>query len=774
MPTYSTYMPIRAGVELTYLRADKDVQVTADAWCEDRYWVDERDLPQQRDPSAPPVALSSYWQASTGNVLPVPELRGAIMAPRRRVMPTEDHLTPCGPLTMVAEDWYDSDLAPDASWSLQWQQELGVKAALFAPGTLANGMVRTLEAECVDRSFFWLYRTMTPEPAGTGEYWPAQSHGVRIHMGCQSAIPQITLEMTAPHPGDDGGGLWRLYEWDAERATTTVDWQRQEFRGSMESTTRPETHWVMVIPTCGRLVIMGSKLESAWVYAPQDGITLRSGQAALEFRQCRGWAVYGRVAYPASVAMQSPVITYGDSWTQAAEIRVNAETGNHDDTDDASYVGAYEVIDSGTGYFTARHSVTITNASADTEAPTGVTVGKTHTPIMYALQEIHEATLTDPEETPEDKSEYLDDITVRHSPTGRGHVATAVLRNWDSPGDGETEYVLGNAFGTAGVDLYGIGRWSLRTRHITSQGPEDFATAFNGYTTRIRALPRTDKAQYPMLSVSMQDRTFLWGDGKSSMAFMPDFAGWDFQEACLLILEAFGCPEEETVWPEEYADDPVSVPRQPLSGATKFAPDVEVMEALDQLCKWCGFRWHLDTTGRAVFEYSPAIKGASVLTLEPEATNTRDKLYLPVTTELDYASARTMSYVRGTNAWGGAIEALYSGGKPALTTPGTIDYIGRRLWAASIEPHNMNPYITAQLQLLHAQKASTRIEWRTIGRDLWFGDVVTVNIPNTLVPEGTEMVVTARTDYAKRGQQVGDDLRWWQVYECAIVGAVDV
>lgn len=749
--------PVRAYAQLVRRPALHDTQPQAGGWCVDRYFVDARDLPDERsDPAEPPAGSAAYWaDAVTSDLLLVPELRGAILSPRRVMLHADESIHPCvSPLQGYGlHDWW-SATRPTEPWMLKTHQDSGARIALFAPADAsARGSVRTTGVQPKAGSFLWLYRTFAP-PAGT-DGWTDTPAGVWIHSGCQPGrLPFLSLWLPQPHPSDDSTNQWAVCSWTRDEGgdplAVWLDKRPQPRSRSHEGALDVATDWVMVLNVVGRLVVQHSRLEGAWVYAPAGGVSLRQGACAFEIYGSRGWAQFGRVEFPARCVVRSPVASYGNWIAKPAEMRVDALASRIADplVGDATYAVTYEVVEEAAETFRARHTVTVTNRSDGRR-----------TPLLFRIQEIHRARLSSDTGADEDLTSLLRRVRVSHEAKGRGATATAALRNWEPPELGSGAYTLG------GLDeLRGIDRWTLALGHQSPEGKEALVPQLVGYTTGLR---RNRRGLWPEVTVELQDRTCLWEDGKATMLFVPDLSGMDFREAMLLLLNLKEVPEDEVVFPDNYADHAMALPRQELSAAAKFREDTGLIEALDRLAALCWMKWRIRPDGRVEFRWSPAPAPAPSFVLSESTVMPRDRI-LAAATASDYRHVRTVSYTRGRDEWGADLEALFNAGAAYLIDESSPQFVGRRLYTATVEPDNKAPGTMAQRRLFETRDLAIRLEWQTIGRDLWLDDVVEVQVPHLGVPLGTRFVIRSKTSEAAAGLRPGD-LRWHDSYTGDIV-----
>lgn len=760
--------PVRSRADIDWVPPLLDPQVNLHGWCADHHTVDPRSWSGGEDPTRPPTPGEWYWRfANSGDLLTLPGSGGAILAPRDVPLNTDSYLTPCN-ANFDPTPWYDADTAPNADWAKKGHEEWNHEVALFTPDTVLNyGRVRTQGVEPPDRCFLWWYHLMVPLEVAF--WYKKPEHGLRLHMGVQSDVPQLTLVMNQPHQTNYSAVHWTLWAWTSPTTYRLLDKFEQPTRYATQGIW-PTFGWVAIMPINGTLYIQHSMSEKTWQYRPPvwdpenpaaSGVYVRSGYNAADIVGTRGWVKYGWRTFPTATEVTGPDFFYPSWMNFTGEARLKGETSHYDNpAGDASYTGSFVEVDVPTRR--GHCKVAVTNNSALDTAYMGdnqtipVGVGSRRTPVIFSLQEIHRPTVTTPSPVASALEEYGEHLSLSWEEHGRGATGTLLCRNWEY---GTYDYELGP------LNSYkGIGRVTIKFAHQYSTGDSAFLQIFDGYVTEIKRMRETENQIWPQTQFSLQDRSFLWQGERATMIHLPDVAGWDFKDATSLLLEHHGAAESrgEVVYPADYATNPQTIPWQVGSSSLTFDPMANLMDVLDRLCALCYMRWYIDTFGRVVFDWSPKVVSGPDWTLDEDTVTDVDVIELPVESTQAFTDTFSVSFARGRSRWGEETEALYNY-TPALTDTDYDGFLGRKLWAATVEPDNPYPGRTAQRRLLEGQQRGRSLTWRTLGRNLWPGMVVAVGVDHLAVPSGTWFKVVSKTSEFDMGVHP-NSLLWNDAY----------
>lgn len=776
---------VRAKWQLLLTEALDDVQPITLGYSADRYIADSRDLGNWYDPVCPPTAAQWWWANVAYGTNPmhwgsgallVPELRGAIMAPFIQWLPSDSYLVPAHPVTVGGEliemSWADPDDGPsdDLPWTHKTHTDLGSKVAVYTPSTTVagDGCIMTAGVEPVDRGFVFAYRMSTPTAATDGS-WPTETSGVTVGWGAVGGVPQGSLCMPNPVLSGDDNAAWRLLEWTDGTTYSVID-SRPAPSSGISNMADPGWEWVMVVPVCGRLCIWHSRREGVWVYAPQNGYTIRAGRPWLNFYGCRGVCQYGWVLFPDEVEIVGPTLTYDDAFTKAASVLVKAVTKAHDPTigADATYVGSWNLPGGHpVGQFYGEAQVTITNASPQDQYG-GVDAGHRYTPLIFSVQEVHEPVLTAPVTGILDLAAYIDNIQYSSGRDGRGATCTIKLRNFVEAGGLYSElYGDGMAVGILTDDLYGCHRYDLRVSLQSNSGDTAFEDVFVGYPRRV---VHSWEGPNPFVTLELVDRMFILEN--TPMVLAPDFAGWDAKAALTLCLNIGYVHDDEMVWPADYGSPFAPVYMfQEAASATKFSQETTVAEAISAICDRCWMGWKITREGKVEFFWRPYAATASTFDLDEAETDVEDLAVQPIETVLDYGSARTVAYGLGKDSWGFEAEAFIHAGEAALVTPGTSQFIGRHLWGVRIEPDNPAPALIASNLLNGALQSGRQVSWRELARatNRWPGTIGTFKGSHYGLPSGTTIMTTECSfSWSARG----GDARLWLNFGADAIGSI--
>ncbi len=757
--------PTRTNVHASYWAADQDTRPETFGYCVDRWFVDGRALPQeQRDPGAPPAANEAFWaQATTSNLLLVPELRGAILSPRYRFLPADQYLTPCVPTddiysTFQARPWAGSGVASD--WWRKTHQELGGKVALYTPNAVAPplGCVRTLTQQPVDRAFCVRVCLFAGPPGENDDGRTAVAQGFRLHMGVRSGLAQLTATFPVPHASDDTTNSRWLWRWTGPGTYELCDKVEQErLRPGDASVVKEQT--VAVVPICGRLLILSSDAPP-WVYQPATPLEIREGHVAIEVFGCRAWVQWGWVLFPDTCAVFSPTMTYGAHWTQSpVDLRFRALVSRHDDPEgDAFYEGRVEDIEAGDGWFSQQLWVRAENRSTAEGHGVGDPEGRRYTPLLFSLQEVRRATLTPASGEPFDIAPYIRSIRLRTEASRRGRTATVRLRNWRGPDE------TGSGYERGALDsvLRGIGRWELSLAHQRGAAEDPPQVVFAGYSLRERPVVG---GMRPEVECELMDLTLLLK--RQPMLWTVAPGGWDLKEYVELLLGNGGFPPDETCeWPTDYADSPAAIPLQQTSAAGKLGPDTDLVQALDRLCELCRWTWDVTAAGKLRFRRLPIVPGAPVYILTAPPGEREEMVLLPVEATRDYADSWTYTYARGRDSAGFDQEVIYRAGPAVLDNPTDPRYVGRVLWRVEVQPDNPEPARIAAQLCEQGARVGQRLGWSTLWRGLEPGDVVESRVDYLRLRAGTTFAITETETEVTAGGQLP---RAWSRYTAEIL-----
>lgn len=843
--------PVRSYAAASWIPPLEDNPIVTHGRWYDRYFVDPRDDSRVTDIGAPPTVGEAFWRESRlSNITIVPELRGAILSPKRIHLDPDLYLTPMksGSLRLKGQ-WYDKEEEPDEPWRSRWHEGMGVKIALFSPQETAEGLldprvgtIQTRNREPINRSWIWWYQLAAP-PVYKGEETPPLS-GIIFYMGIRYGIPQWALFLPRPHPDYDDSGDWQLWQVVGTQGGVPIwalrDKIRQPSGGGSTQAASPMPQWISLLNIVGRGVILHSDLEKSWLYTPPGGFVVREGYMAAMLWNCRGWVSPGWVLYPQQAQIMGPwaevpswVTLDGEAHMRALVTSFTNPSPSYDVGGDAYYTSTYwtkadedgdpapgadpesattmpSTGSDGTsaqGSRWGRPKVTVSNLSTEEGAHVRFTSGNyyfvtgcRYTPLLLCFQEGHRTVIDNRDPQPLDLTPHILEFSASFPDAGRGATATLRLRNyrtvagnpgkWDPDsrgflddllvGEGRIQIQAGHQYGGEAVDLWEPGEEPVDTpqdRALVEPSQDDALTAlFTGYVVSKEA-GLDAEGLWPELTLQLQDRTFLWQDGKAPMIFLPDLGGWDFKEAASLVLQQFGVRVSDThanpvaplypsevIFPEDYDSYPVRIRSQETSATLKFDPTTSAVDALDRICELVGYRWRIRQDGKIAFRWGATFQeepdlvideaDAASWTLGPLDVEEAQLVEGSLRATKDYAQARTVTMVVGIDKWGRVKEAIYSNGA-ALTDTTAPDFVGRYLWDLSVEPDNAAPDLAAQLRHYENAQWGQTVEWTSVGRPLDLGMIVQVKVSHLGVPLGTYCVVVSKSISltASEGQQ---------------------
>lgn len=718
-------MPVRSRGAVTWTAPADEPQAVTWGWCADHYLTDIRATGAQRDLAEPPTPGELYWrQADTDDLLLVPELRGAIQRPRTHPMGLGE-VTPC--------DQAGAALAWGAAsdWWQQTHETMRQQVALYQPpGTVGTGYLRTTDQLAAGQGFIVWYKLLSASDVDADQV-PVQ-RGIALHLGLAGGQWHYRLHCPDPHRDDASGGWWTLQRRTSTGAVEVAD-RIPAPSAPHETQAEPSPEWLLVIPAVGRLLVRSSRSQEWWVHTRPGGCWPRAGQLGVGVTGGRAWVLYGTVDYADTCVIAGPSRTLPEEVTEAGEARIAALTTVVGGVPDCAYNG--QLVDDGERR--CHPVITIVNSSPQlTYTPSGRT-GRLRTPIIYTLQEVHRTALgVGAGGAPVDLTADVESLSVTYQEEGRGTVASLRLRNWREAAGGG--YDLGHLDDV----LRGIGRVTIDLAHEYANDAPDGPTVrvLTGWLARV-TWGRDD--MWPTVELECDDRAWLWADGRATMYDLPDVTGWDLREAAELLLTHWEVPATDLVWPDTYPADGWRIPWQEGSAAGRFSEDTDIAEALDTLCERCAMRWRVRPDGRIEFRWHPAA-GTPAFTLDQATVTPEDRVELPTAVVVDHNGLRNVVRVRGRTSWGDEVESRYVHG-PSRSTPASPVYLGRAVHLCRSEPENPEPSRTAARLLAEQTVGGRELTWRSIGRDLWPGDLVEVRVDHLGVVSGTRFRLTGVT-----------------------------
>lgn len=775
--------PTRGAAQVTWTPPEAVPQADTYGRGYNHYFTDMRQEGADANVAGtPPTPEQAYWRkAVTDDVLYIPELRGAILEPKRCPVDVGSYLIPCKnglghpPYTFLDRWKWGTPEAPDSDWRTKRHEELGLDVGQWSPATFtapATGVLRTREQEPDNRSFMLFYQLFTPPKSVQSLAHLGLPYGLNIYLGIQQGVAQYKLSFPNPHPDVQSTNWWQLWACDnTGRPFDLLDRIPQPTAKSVETQAHSSVEWLMVIPVADRLLIRSSRTDTAWVFAPPDGVSIREGHIAYEIVNTRGWLLPCAVLYAPTAVIQGPPTDVPDWVTPEAEARVSADAFTYLDPDLAEWVPEVETVGEyvdtserdGDGALVGSASgyvkVTVNNLSPEESVTVGsdTRTGCTRTPVLYSVQEVHRTVLNNVEPNPVDLSVYGVRFTASYEEGGLGATGSITFRDWEQavPNGPYT-------FGVVSSQVRGLGQLSVDLKHLYPAGQDDapevdFARVFTGWVTKRK---RSYKGIFPQLECSLADHSWILMDQRATCAFLPDLSGWDAKEAITLALTHWEVPEANIVFPSDYADLARTIPRQKGgAGGGLFSVGDSVLSAVAKICSLCDLSFCPTLDGLYRFRWTPAVMGSPAFVLD-ETTATEEDQILECDLSDDYHAARSVFHCLGKTEYGQAVE-VHLTWEGLVTDPTQAGYVGRKVWAVNFDDADADPSKTAERLMYAARQGTGNLSWGTIGRDVWPGDIVEFRLPRLDLPSGTLFRVKSKTITLECGS--GDAL-WRETY----------
>lgn len=771
-------------------------------FCLDHLLVDATDREPQV-PGAPPSYNGWFWDHTANNYfLAIPELRGAILAPKVQTVDADDLLQPCDNLG-TADTWHTT-LVPKP-WHLTTHAVTGTKVAHYAPADLAASLAAheqyliTLSAAPKNRAHYLNYLLAPPDPDGDGQPEP---YGYWIHFGIVAGQAQYSLRIPgAPSPTDPYSYWEILYRWEDVGGTWTALPVASRNGGSHAKRVGDVEGYndhLWIIPTVTGLCLW--RPDDGWVYTRADWGGVRAGDVMIEVYGCRAWFAYGWCLFPQTATIRSAVQSYDVAYTtvdlaapSTLTVRGTVVPMGHATQDynapgtDLSFVlggepntltgqpSGIDVVAETATATTGRLVATFTNHSpVDTLG--GVSGCRTPGGVLYGLAECHDTYYPyagRPLETSVDLEPFLESVELTEEASGHGDRCTIVLRDLNvTAGTGGQPDTYEP--GWVSQRLLGQGRVTLALQHIFAEAVggshspasdvgDDTLVAFDGVVDEIRI----DQAGViGKIAITAQDVSLLWAGDQATKASFPQPAGWDFRSyTTRLVSQAFvphSAARPRIHYPADVTDStgasPVWIPDQHGGATISFDPSAGLVDILDRICEVCEMTWYV-RAGHVYFDHAyDWMTQEPVFTLDSETITGRDLVIVPFTYRRSYRDSLTHAFCRGRDLSGWEVGAMAKDAT-ALTDPDDPFFVGRWRQATRFEPDNAEPQKTATRMLRDAQWSVGELTWSTIWRDLHPGDVVETQITTERVPLplGTRFRITAATTSLALVPEAGDD-----------------
>lgn len=794
--------PVCGAAEINWLAPELDNNVPRTfGFAIERHLVDERDLNRSWEPGVPPSPTTMFFQRSTvgdaGGWLQIPALRGAIFKPMLLYDHADKYMTPVKGFTEEKKEWADLTLESKRNnpWVKSYEEVRGTRVALWAPTDIAaaeaaeENFLRTKLMEVPMRSFSLLYNLAPPEVDENGVAGVA---GFNLYLGMRSGEPLYGFQFRFPNPDNPDTGWWLCYQY--YRHPQTGLWTNRiisSFRNPGGGTeTGSVAGWldmlnIHVLPY--GFCVVSSKTDSPWVIAPdqwagQTWYGLRSGHMMLKVYGTRGWFLPGRCLYATNVDLTGPQQTYSPLFTLEGSVKVIGNIGNvYTDPPAKDAVvampGSGVIVDDEEARI-AHLRVRMANLSPQ-ETYRGRT-GCTTTPVIHRIVELHSPVfppLANPP-FPVGLQKYADTLEITYEETGHGTTAKIEFRDVDQD---LTVVSLGDDFATSTTGAYdqgvvsdllkngGIGKVTIRLKHIYGERDDlppqlsEMVDVFTGYVSNVE-MNRSEVQ--PRVTLSLVDRSALWTNGRTSLALCPQPVGWDFKEYTQTILNYALVPYDEIHYPDNYPLE-WPIPSQYNGAEISLDPNGDLIAILDRLCQICGFRWSVGPDGDVYFDWRyDAVTAAPKFTLNADTVTDADEFGEPVIYQRALTDAVTHIYAEGRAPHGQTVNVLAHDSR-AMTDKTYEYYVGRPLWQTILEPDNPTPMVSVWREFAESKQAQWTFSWRSLGKDLFPGDVVQNNHPDLPIPLGARFVIVSKRTSLDVSSN-SEDHRWIDEFQCQL------
>ena len=759
-------LPVRHKARLTVTEPLQLRRVTSQGWAADHYFQTVHESSDERDPYQPPMPRGYYWAAEDGaDILTIPELRGAILAPRSINMDPAAWLQPVhynsfapssGAWSSVAA-WWDKEAAPAARWRWRYHEASRKRVAYWSPpaGLDAEpyGYIRTRSLLPAGASFRIYYQMMAPEPLPDGS---AREYGLRLYVGINgtnSPAAQYILDMPNPSQTDESRGSWRILRQGTDGLYYTQDKISAPSLGAMQPEHEPRLEWLDWIYAVGHVVIRHSRSpDQFWVYNGEAGAYPRMGWAGLRIEGARTWVGYELIHYAATASLTGRWAVHNFTDAPRADSRVDLIAMQSQDLSgndlDVTVASAMEWTSAPPGHGPAavcRPTMTLTNTS-----PTIIGTGgrKLRTPILFNASETHFTRVAAPA-TPMtyDLAPYLQSLTITVPASRQGQRAEAVFRtrkDWFAAGGSA---IIGMA--KVVIDLAG---------QYGGSPPDDaWSPTFTGY---VSGTPMARANHNKQVSFSLVDRAGLWADGASQCVSLPDFSWWYLEEAVEVVAQQMGMdPATEVVWPAAYETQFHKLRGQYLSSSWKPAATAAVPELLNRMVRPSLMTWWFGADDKLYLAYLWPAASPS-LVVQPPQMSREQAVLLPLEAAIDLLAVRSAITVQGRDAWGQPVEGTVTRPDVLANTGDNMAFTGRERRSYETMPDCVDPVLEAHYRMWEQGGLGVAVGWTMTHQPALLPRMtVEFNDAEPEIPDGTLFVVTEKVTVVDRsgGSLVAED-----------------
>lgn len=413
-----------------------------------------------------------------------------------------------------------------------------------------------------------------------------------------------------------------------------------------------------------------------------------------------------------------------------------------------------------------------TDASADppTTRPQVIlrTDDRTYTPVVYCVQEVHPAILTEPsteDMTETDISEFWERWDIEETMDGRNSRARATPSI-----DPDIDW-----------DLLKQNSWSqLTVAHAWpgTTSEEDLAEGavlFTGFWDIQGYARQRDNYGQPVMTATLMPWTWRWESGAGPRKWMTlhssiSWDGWPLQEALEQILSEAGMPWSLVSWDLISGVEPedIVIPsRRPWERAYVLE-DMGVTEALDVLTRACHVHWRLRRDGGIELYHEVEYDGSTPeWTVTDTPTNTIDTVdSISVSRASD--QMRNVVLHIGSNPYGTRLTRL-CWDQASIGDPTAPHYIGDDWWSVVRDPANDDPGTSATRELLRRSRYQREVEWTWPGHPkMEVGAYVSIDFDEIGLTSGTVARVLS-----KRSTIDGNTMTYKETVRAGVLGDYD-
>lgn len=371
------------------------------------------------------------------------------------------------------------------------------------------------------------------------------------------------------------------------------------------------------------------------------------------------------------------------------------------------------------------------------------TTDATRSPVVYVVNELHPAVLSDPDPIVTDASSWAESWRIEETRDGRE--ARAEVTFVDDP-TLDLDVLRGNEWCEVAIGH----RWANST---PSGGAEFMETVLGGFLEitgrsregRVRGgAPQLEAVVYPWTRrLAGPNQTRKWMCRAAGVSW----ANWPLVEAVEWLLTSCGVPEDMQSF--SFSDPGLAatlrVPcARPWERRYAFGHEDSVIAALDALVVSCGCRWRVLRSG-AIDVYDPQPwDGEPDMILNESWVGIEDMIQ-SIHVGFDVEQRANVVLHLGATA-SGAVAVGHVADNDSLYDTASRDFLGDDWWSVRLDWGNTDPTTTATAELLRRSQYRSVVEWSWLGHpQLAPGMHVLVDVDGVGLPSGSIVEVLAKS-----------------------------